>query len=132
MTPKNIEWPGNRKKAPSVYWMKFSGTLVIMSQGRYSFNFNIGWNTESFLKVDGLKILTDGQCMVSKDAGTCKAKGCAWDMRRVRAKLKVRSTRKPQPPQSARLASTGLHRCSSIASRAPVKHKCISTQLQRH
>lgn len=98
MTPKNIEWPGKRKKAPSVYWMKFSGTLVVMTQGRYSFNFNIGWNTESFLKVDGLKILTDGQCIVSKDAGTCKAKGCAWDNEAGACKAQGKKHKKTAAP----------------------------------
>lgn len=74
---RTLEWPTG--KGPELWWAKWSGSLMILEEGRYTLNLDIGFNSMSSFKVDGQLMLTDGQCRVSKDAGTCKVKGCTWN-----------------------------------------------------
>ena len=61
------------------YWAIWSGTLQTLRQGEYTFDLDVGWDTDSALKIDGVKILTDGQCRKAKDETSCNAKGCVVD-----------------------------------------------------
>merc|ERR1719265_2091415 len=74
ITPKDLGWPTSRKPVGGVYWMRWSGTLVIVESGRYNFNFDVGFNSNSQLKIDGKSVLTDGQCFNSKNEAICKSK----------------------------------------------------------
>merc|ERR1719265_3047492 len=39
---------------------------------------DLGFNTESSLKIDGNRITTQGQCHVAADKEHCEAKNCTW------------------------------------------------------
>lgn len=76
---KSLQWPTNERPVGGVYWAKWSGTLNILDPGRYVFNLDMGFSAVSYLKIDGNKILTNGQCRVSADGAECAKKGCKWN-----------------------------------------------------
>lgn len=61
-----------------VFWAKWTGTVEIFTAGTYVFNLDVGFNTHSLMKVDGLEMITRGQCRISSDEERCKEKKCVW------------------------------------------------------
>jgi len=80
MTRKSLQWPNKKQPVGGVWWAKWSGSLMVLSAGKYAFNLDMGFNSNSWLKVDGMSVLTDGQCTVAPDKGACEAKGCKWSV----------------------------------------------------
>lgn len=76
---KSLRWPGKKTPNGGLFWAKWSGTVDIVDPGKYSFDLDIGFSTTSWLKIDGEKILTPGQCRASQDEKSCSSKGCSWN-----------------------------------------------------
>lgn len=74
----DLDWPAPFEKEPSVWWVRWSGSLRIMKGGNYTFDVNVGWDTWSNLYIDGKPLLTKGQCKAAKTPGSCGDKGCTW------------------------------------------------------
>lgn len=74
-TARNLHWPKSVATEGEVFWGRWTGSLRIFKPGRYVFDLDIGFSTQSSIKVDGIELLTAGQCRVS-DPEECAAKGC--------------------------------------------------------
>jgi len=61
-----------------VFYGKWTGTLNILMAGEYTLDLDIGFDTMSSLKIDGVETKSVGQCRIAADEFTCIKKGCAW------------------------------------------------------
>jgi len=61
-----------------VFYGKWTGTLNILMAGEYTLDLDIGFDTMSSLKIDGVETKTVGQCRIAADEFSCAKKGCAW------------------------------------------------------
>merc|ERR1719215_2402775 len=43
-----------------VFWARWTGTVEIHTAGTYSINLDLGFNTQSVLRLDGLQMVTRG------------------------------------------------------------------------
>mmetsp|Transcript_60066 Transcript_60066/g.159751 ORF Transcript_60066/g.159751 Transcript_60066/m.159751 type:complete len:651 (-) Transcript_60066:5-1957(-) len=59
-----------------IWWGKWSGTISIFKAGVYHFNLDIGFPTDSTLRVDGFTLFSQGQCRSARDSETCARLGC--------------------------------------------------------
>lgn len=74
-----LGWPGKTRAAPPVFWAKWSGTLNVLTAGKYRLQLVVGFETTSELKIDGMVVKTPGQCAAARSKSSCRANGCAWD-----------------------------------------------------
>eukprot|EP00929_Paragymnodinium_shiwhaense_P006872 TRINITY_DN110825_c0_g1_i1.p1 TRINITY_DN110825_c0_g1~~TRINITY_DN110825_c0_g1_i1.p1 ORF type:complete len:1225 (-),score=222.94 TRINITY_DN110825_c0_g1_i1:89-3763(-) len=78
---RNLQWPAMTvARSGGFFWGKWTSTVRIFKPGRYIFNLDIGFSTQSSIKVDGLELVTYGQCKAAVDQGDCEAKHCIWMM----------------------------------------------------
>eukprot|EP00927_Polykrikos_kofoidii_P023055 TRINITY_DN2134_c0_g1_i1.p1 TRINITY_DN2134_c0_g1~~TRINITY_DN2134_c0_g1_i1.p1 ORF type:complete len:804 (-),score=72.14 TRINITY_DN2134_c0_g1_i1:156-2567(-) len=69
---KDVTLPGG------IVWGRWTGSLKIEKAGNYTFDLNMGFSALSSLKVDGLELVSYGQCHVSTGESDCTGKGCKW------------------------------------------------------
>lgn len=75
---QDLDWPAPFEKEPPVWWVRWTGSLRIMQAGNYTFDVDVGWDTSSKFFIDGIQLLTEGQCSATKTPGKCQDKGCTW------------------------------------------------------
>jgi hypothetical protein len=90
-----LEWPTNKAPLAGVWWAKWSGTVQVLDPGMYKFNLDVGFNTVTQLQVDGVPLLTDGQCAIAKNKKNCEAKHCTWI--KAKAECKAEGKNHSQP-----------------------------------
>eukprot|EP00930_Biecheleria_cincta_P004639 TRINITY_DN105558_c0_g1_i1.p1 TRINITY_DN105558_c0_g1~~TRINITY_DN105558_c0_g1_i1.p1 ORF type:complete len:575 (-),score=109.28 TRINITY_DN105558_c0_g1_i1:310-2034(-) len=73
-----VESRAKKAKTGSVFYAKWTGTIDVLAAGEYAFDLDLGFDTQSSVKIDGKEILTKGQCRVARDAGACSKKRCSW------------------------------------------------------
>lgn len=78
---RSLRWPSRHEPPLSgLFWARWTATLNVLLPGNYTFDLDIGFSTNSSLKVDGHTLITPGQCRASKTEKSCKKKSCFWDI----------------------------------------------------
>lgn len=102
-----LQWPvptgdAVRPVGGNVWFATWSGTVRILKEGMYALNLNVGFVTESNLRIDGQHILSVGQCAAATTEADCLVQGngqngqvpCVWNAKAGQCK----------PPDGAPLA----------------------------
>mmetsp|Transcript_23067 Transcript_23067/g.52972 ORF Transcript_23067/g.52972 Transcript_23067/m.52972 type:complete len:774 (+) Transcript_23067:75-2396(+) len=77
---KQLGWPivGYGTQMPRVWWGKWTGTLTVFMLGDYYFDLDLAFPTDSTLKIDGVTVVTPGQCYAARTEEDCNQIGCRW------------------------------------------------------
>mmetsp|Transcript_41201 Transcript_41201/g.74478 ORF Transcript_41201/g.74478 Transcript_41201/m.74478 type:complete len:770 (+) Transcript_41201:78-2387(+) len=77
---KQLGWPivGYGSQMPTVWWGKWSGTLTVFMLGDYYFDLDLAFPTDSIIKIDGVTVMTPGQCYAARTEEECIQIGCRW------------------------------------------------------
>jgi len=80
-----LRWPVTspdavRPMAGTPWWGVWSGSLQIFKPGLYMLDLELGFVTESVLKVDGAEVLSFGQCGAARKDEDCLAMQCVWEV----------------------------------------------------
>jgi len=72
-----LKWPGKGK--PSPWFVRWTGTITIISPGEYRFNLVLSSaKSRSRVVIGESEIVTAGQCAARKVQGDCTLEGCQW------------------------------------------------------
>lgn len=75
---RRLQWAWRHMDTHGSYWVQWTATLQLFQRGTYSFDLDIGFDTQSIFRVDGKVILTAGQCRGARNQSSCEQKGCRW------------------------------------------------------
>jgi hypothetical protein len=126
MEKQSLSYPPSKLPLGGIWWQKWSGTIVVLDPGKYTWNLDMGWSSTSTLQVDGVEVLTEGQCAVLKKHGECTAMKCDWDSNSATCSASGKSRKVSLPSDNC---PAGTFKTSPVLFGGDPRHSRVSLDI---